>query len=146
MYSSMIDNTDCYFIELCTCMGSCLSQLRMTLYAEPIDFIIIYCTQDVEHPRYTRPFNEIKTMFYAKICLTFLNENQIIFLLKKHSFVLKQNKKKIINEFAYNQFALTVRCKQILLMCHLVQIFFSRNILSTWVSCKTGKLYIWLSN
>lgn len=71
----MIDNTDCYFIELCTCMGSCLSQLRMMLYAEPIDFIIIYYTQDVEHPRYTRPFNEIKTMFYAKICLTFLNEN-----------------------------------------------------------------------
>lgn len=75
MYSSMIDNTDCYFIELCTCMGSCLSQLRVTLYAEPIDLIIIYCTQDVEHPRYTGPFNEIKTMFYAKICLTFLNEN-----------------------------------------------------------------------
>lgn len=71
----MIDNTDCYFIELCTCMGSCLSQLRVTLYAEPIDLIIIYCTQDVEHPRYTGPFNKIKTMFYAKICLTFLNEN-----------------------------------------------------------------------
>lgn len=145
MYSSMIDNTDCYFIELCTCMGSCLSQLRMTLYAEPIDFIIIYCTQDVEHLRYTRPFNEIKTMFYAKICLTFLNENQIIFFAEETQLYIKA-KKKIINEFAYNQFALTVRCKQILLMCHLVQIFFSRNILSTWVSCKTGKLYIWLSN
>lgn len=24
MYSSMIDNIDCYFIELCICMGSCL--------------------------------------------------------------------------------------------------------------------------
>lgn len=123
MYSSLIDNTDCYFIELCSCMGSCLSQLRVTLYAEPIDFIIIYCTQDVEHPRYTRPFNEIKTMFYAKICLTFLNENQIIFFAEETQLHIKA-KKKIINEFAYTQFALTVRCKQILLMCHLVQIFF----------------------